>query len=169
MPPPIRYALIPPTPPPTSWGKGKKLVQELIRCFTKKAYIAWLNEPILYWVPSVRKNVWCMAVLGVRVMGSGHYCDEKFSFFWVLATGSPETLTFLFGVTSVFLTLLGFWPSPLLDGRLMACKAAAYFMWRGGTKANDVNDTDYSFIVSTKRRTLFFNKSASNSRAFISG
>ena len=51
----------------------------------------------------------------------------------------------------------------------MACKAAAYFMWRGGTKANDVNDTDYSFIVSTKSRALFFNKSASNSRAFISG
>ena len=49
-----------------------------------------------------------MAVLGVRILGSGHYRDEKFSFFWIGARGSTETLTLLFEVTSVFLTILVF-------------------------------------------------------------
>ena len=49
-----------------------------------------------------------MAILGVRVVGSGHYRDEKFSLFQVWARGSPETLTFLFGVASVFLQFWGF-------------------------------------------------------------
>ena len=158
--------------PPHSHLLGKLVknrLREFIRRFTKKAHIAWLFEPILYCVPSVRKNVWRMAVLGVRILGSGHYRDEKFSFFWIGARGSTETLTFLFGVTSIFLTILGFWPLPLLDSRLVVCKAAAYFMLRSSIKANDINDTDYSFIVSTKSRALFFNKWATKSRAFIFG
>ena len=64
---------------------------------------------------------------------------------------------FCLKLSQFFLTILGFWPSPLLVGRLLGCKKAAYFMWRGGTKANDVNNTDFSFIVSTKCRALFFN------------
>ena len=54
------------------------------------------------------EKMWCMAILGVRVVGSGHYGDEKFSLFQVWARGSPETLTFLFGVNPVFLIILGF-------------------------------------------------------------
>ena len=64
---------------------------------------------------------------------------------------------FCLKLSQFFLTILGLWPSPLLVGRLLGCKKAAYFMWRGGTKANDVNNTDSSFIVSTKCRALFFN------------
>ena len=33
--------------------------------------------------------------------------------------------------------------------------------------ANDVNDTDYSFIVSMTSHVLFFNKSSTKSRALI--
>ena len=51
--------------------------------------------------------MWCMAILGVRVVGSGHYRNEKFSLFQVLARGSPETLTFMFGVTPVFFDNFG--------------------------------------------------------------
>ena len=50
----------------------------------------------------------CMAILGVKVVGSGHYGDEKFSLFQVWARGFPETLTLLFGVTPVFLTISRF-------------------------------------------------------------
>ena len=107
-----------------------------------------------------------MAVLGVRVMGSSHYRNEKFR---VWARGSPETLTFLFGVTPVFLTILVFLSSPLLDGRLLACKAAAYFMWHGSSKANDANGTEYNFYGRKSRRAVFFNKSATKSRALIFG
>ena len=96
------------SPPPFLREKGKNRVRELIRRLTKKAYIAWLFEPILYWVPSVRKNVWCMAVLGVRVIGSGHYRDEKFWFIWVWAWGSSETSTFCLELTPFFWQFWGF-------------------------------------------------------------
>ena len=61
-----------------------------------------------YTESQVSEKMWCMAILGVRVVGSGHYRDEKFSLFQVWARDSPETWTFLFGVTPVFLTILGF-------------------------------------------------------------
>ena len=101
MPPPLRYALI--SSPPRPLGeKGKNR----IRRFTKKSVhrlTIWAN---IILSPKTEK-MWCMAILGVGVMGSGHYRDEKFSYFWVWARGSPQTLT-LFGVTPRFWQFLGF-------------------------------------------------------------
>ena len=79
--PPLHCALIPPPLAPLD-EKGKNRVREFICRFTKIAYIL-LDCLSQYYTGSQvsAKNVWCMAVLGVRVIGSGHYRDEKFSFF----------------------------------------------------------------------------------------
>ena len=82
--------------PRSSWGKGKKPDPPF---YKKSVYRLTIWANIILSLKS--EKMWCMAILGVRVMSSGHYRDEKFSFFWVWARGSPQTLT-LFGVTPVF-------------------------------------------------------------------
>ena len=91
-----------PPPPPTSWGKGKKPCAGIYPSFYKKSVYRWTISANIILSPSVTKNLWCMAVLWLRIMASGRYRDDKFSFLSVWAWGSPETLAYLFGVTSVF-------------------------------------------------------------------
>ena len=83
MSPLLHYALISPPRPLGEKGKNR------IRRFTKKSVYRltiWAN---IILSPKSEK-MWCMAILGVRVRGSGHYRDEKFSFFWVWARFPPN-------------------------------------------------------------------------------
>ena len=80
MPPPLRYDVISP-PRPTSWVKGKKPCAGINPSFYKKKRISLDYLSQYYKESQVSEKMWCMAILGVRVMGHGHYREEKFSIF----------------------------------------------------------------------------------------
>ena len=76
----LRYALIF-SPSATSWGKGKKPCAGIDPSFYKKKRISLDYLSQYYTESQVSEIMWCMAILEVRVMGYGHYRDEKFPFF----------------------------------------------------------------------------------------
>ena len=67
----------PPLPPP---GENEKPCAGMYPSFYKKNVHRWTISANIILSPSVRKNVWCMAVLWVRIMASGRYRDDKFPF-----------------------------------------------------------------------------------------
>ena len=83
--PPLHSALIS-LPPSHLLEKREKPCAWIYPSFYKKSVYRWTIWASIILSPSVRKNLWCMAVLGVRIMGSDLYRDKKFIFFWVWAT-----------------------------------------------------------------------------------
>ena len=135
--PPLHSALIS-LPPSHLLEKREKPCAWIYPSFYKKSVYRWTIWASIILSPSVTKNMWCIAVLGVRIMGSDHYCDKKF-IFPGFGLGVPRKLWHICLELPPF--YWQFWDFyRYRSSTAGSCKAASFFMCRGGTKANDVND-----------------------------